>query len=107
MNLCCTRDRISARQISNRQDELGIALQASAIFAIEEFAHRFPPGLAHFGVQVLLGGGIFRFGFTAAWAAVGKTGFIRLQLEFFRADGACFNRERHNPSIVTDALQLL
>jgi len=57
--------------------------QVSAILAVQKFAHRFPPGLMHFGVQVFLGGAIFRFRFTTAWASVRETGLVRLQLEFF------------------------
>ncbi len=81
--------------------------QASAILAVEEFPHRLPPGLVHFRVQALLGGKVFRLRFATGWATVRETGLIRLQLKLFRADGAGFYRERHNSSIVIDALQLL
>jgi hypothetical protein len=81
--------------------------QALAILAVQKFPHRLAPGLIDFRIQALLAGGVVRLGLTTGWAAVGETGFIRLQLEFFGADDAGFHRKRHNPSIVTETLQLL
>src|SRR5258708_11128171 len=72
---------ISAVSVSSSQN-LWIP-QVSAILAIEEFAHRFPAGLVPFGVQMFLGRGSFCFRLTAAGAAVGKTGLVRLQLKIF------------------------
>ena len=61
-----------------------------AILAIEEVAHRSSPSFVRFlqsfafvGVHTLFRYGVSVFGFAARWAAVGKAGFIRLQLELF------------------------
>jgi len=61
-----------------------------AILAVEEVAHRSSPsfvrflqGFAFVGVHALLRYGAGAFGFAARWAAVGKAGFVRLQLELF------------------------
>src|SRR5208282_3419796 len=73
-----------------------------AVLAVEEVAHRPPPSfvrfhqnLAFIGVLALLRYGGIMFRYAARWAAVGKSGFIRLQFELFRADRAHFDRKCH------------
>jgi hypothetical protein len=73
-----------------------------AILAVQELAHRLPPsrvrlthGLALVGVHAALSRRECRFRGAALGAAVGKTGFIRLQLKLFSADRANFYGESH------------
>jgi hypothetical protein len=76
--------------------------QRLAVLTIEEFAHRLPPSvigftsiLALIDVHAVL---VYRgscFGGTTLRAAVGETGFIRLQLELFLADRADFDGKSH------------
>ena len=61
-----------------------------AILAVEKVAHRSSPSFVRFhqslafvGVHVLLHWRGSVFGFAARWAAVGKAGSIRPQLELF------------------------
>jgi hypothetical protein len=58
-----------------------------AILPVEEVAHRSPPcfvqSLAFVGGHSRLGYEVNMFRFAARWAAVGKAGFIRLQLKLF------------------------
>ena len=81
--------------------------QRLAILAVQEFAHRLPSSLVRFtrilalvGIHAALSCGGSRFGGTALRAAIGETGFIRLQLELFRADGADFDRGSHLLSMI-------
>jgi hypothetical protein len=78
-----------------------------AILAVEEVAHGLPSGLvrlshrlAFVGVHTALRYGIRRFGGATLRAAIGETGFIRLQLELFFADDTDFDRKCHTDSIL-------
>ena len=69
--------------------QTGVDRNALAVFAVEKVAHRASPSLVRFherlalvGVHTHFGLGIRGFGNTARWAAIGKAGFIRLELEF-------------------------
>jgi hypothetical protein len=73
-----------------------------AVLAIEQVAHGLSAGVTHFtgslalvGIHLTLGRWSGGFGGTAIRANVGEAGFIRLQLELFRADGADFCWENH------------
>jgi hypothetical protein len=73
----------------------------SAVFAVQQVAHRLPASfvcffcsLALVGVHPALTGGGSRFGDAAVRAAVGEARFIRLQLELFTADGADLDGEK-------------
>ena len=79
-----------------------IRRKALAVFAVKEVAHCLPPGLVRFSHRLALVGvharfrcGANGFGGAAPWAAVGETGFVRLQFELFLADDADFDRECH------------
>src|ERR1019366_7166776 len=79
----------------------------SAILAVEEVAHcpsasfvRFHLSFAFVGVHAWLRDGGRVLGFAARRAAVGKAGFIRFQLERFRADGAHFDRKCHRAIMI-------
>jgi hypothetical protein len=81
--------------------------QRLIILAVKELAHGLPPSLVRFtqslalvGVHAALSDGESWFGATALWATVGESGFVGLQLEFFRADGADFDGESHLRSII-------
>src|ERR1017187_7404184 len=74
-----------------------------AVLAVEKVAHGLPPGFIRFrrALAVVQVHSQLRFrsgllGFAAGWAAVGKTGFTRLQLELLRAYGADSNRKCHH-----------
>src|SRR5882757_7443347 len=74
----------------------------SAVLAIEQIAHGLAPSLVRFllrlalvGVHAAFGGGFGGFRLATRRAAIGKTGFARLQFELFPAHGADFNRESH------------
>jgi hypothetical protein len=61
-----------------------------AILAIEKVSHGFPPrfvgfflSLAFVGVRGFIRFCVGLFGLAALWAAIGKAGLIRLQLELF------------------------
>jgi hypothetical protein len=80
-----------------------------AILAIKQLFHG-PPAclvgfalhLAFVGIQGALGDGVIRVRLTTGRTAVGEAGFVRLQLEFFRAEDADFYRERHNNPILIE-----
>jgi hypothetical protein len=66
-----------------------------------------PPSLIHFrrrlaffGIHGTLGRGVGCFGGAARRAAVGETGFVRLQLELFCADHTDFDRKSHSRSMI-------
>jgi hypothetical protein len=79
----------------------------SAILAVEEIAHRSPPGLGHFGVHLFARYALDLLRFAAGRTTVRETGLIRFQNEFLVANDAGSNRERHNSTIVIEAMQLL
>jgi hypothetical protein len=75
---------------------------ALTVLAVEEIADGFAAGGVGFtvgfalvGVHGAFGDGIDLFGFTAGRAAIGETGLTGLELKFFVADYADFDRERH------------
>jgi len=75
--------------------------------AIKEIAHclsagrvRFARSFALDGVHAALRGGLGGFGDAALRAAVGETGFVRLQLELFRANDTDFDGECHLGSMI-------
>lgn len=77
------------------------------IFTIKEIADRLSPGVVRFShslafvrVHRALGYFVTSFGGAAVWAAVGKTRFIWLQLEFFRADDAGSDGKYHAVSMI-------
>jgi len=93
------------------RDDLGRRL---TILAVEEVTHRLSPSFVRFhqrpafgGVHALLRYGVNLFGFAALRAAIGKTGFIRLQFELFRANDAQLDRKCHSGNrIPTHTLEL-
>jgi len=69
--------------------QTGVDRNGLAVLAVEEVAHRASPSLVRFhqrlafvGVHAHFRFGIRGFGNTAGWAAVGKAGFVRFELEF-------------------------
>ena len=78
-----------------------------AILAVKEVVYRVPASfvgftrsLAFLGVHVALGCWGRRFRGAAVRAVVGETGFVRLELELFSADGADFCWEKHVRSMI-------
>src|SRR6185437_14592337 len=73
-----------------------------AVFTIQKIAHGLPAGgipfassLAALGVHASGGCRTALVRLTAFRTAVGEAGLIRLQLKFFSANGASFNRKSH------------
>lgn len=73
-----------------------------AVFAIEQVADGSAAGfvdfllsLQLFGAEMLLGSGFCRFLFGALRTAIGEAGLVWPELEFFRANDADFDWERH------------
>jgi len=95
------------RQAGRRSQNRARLGQRSAIFAVQQVPHRLPASgvrfthrLALVGVHAaLIRGGSCR-GSAASRAAVGETGFIRLQFELLFADAADFDGESHSYSAI-------
>lgn len=77
------------------------------VLTIEQVAHRFSAGLVRairslsfVSIHATLFRRLSGFWVAACRTAVGKAGFIRLQLKLFRADGTNFDRKSHSKSMI-------
>src|ERR1700740_2769724 len=76
-----------------------------AVLAVEQVANRAPACRVQLGVGfVTLRVSVTLVRFTAGRAAIGKAGFIGFQFEVFSANGANFDRKRHNVSMINPGL---
>jgi hypothetical protein len=68
-----------------------------AIFTVQEIFHCTFAGFVELAIRFAVGLSLSRrgFRFAAIGAAVGETGLVRLELEFFSADGAGSDGESH------------
>jgi hypothetical protein len=100
VNICKRLISMTFQPISVRSTRF--LRRPSTILAVQEVAHRGSPSLiqsfALVGVRTRFRCGLGVFGFAARWAAVGKSRFIGLQLELFRANGADSDRKSHPPT---------
>src|ERR1700683_4789016 len=90
------------KQVSKHKTGSLASRRGSAVLAVEQIAHgpsaslvRFAHALALVGIHAALGYGSSIVVLATLGAAVGEARFVGLQLEFFPADGADFDRESH------------